>query len=37
MPRIDEEKRREFLKLIEEMGRKRLKKVKKQDGSFEYE
>jgi hypothetical protein len=37
LPRIDEDKRREILKLMDDMNRKRLKKVKRQDGSVEYE
>lgn len=33
LPRIDEEKRKEFLKLIEDMNKKKLRKVKLEDGS----
>jgi hypothetical protein len=29
LPRIDEEKRREFLKMIEDLGKKRVKKVRR--------
>jgi hypothetical protein len=38
LPRIDEEKRKEFLKIIEDLDRnKKFKKVKREDGSVDYE
>ena len=37
LPRIDEEKRKEFLKMIEEMNKKRVRKVVREDGVIEYE
>lgn len=38
LPRIDEQKRKEFLKIIENLhGNKKLRKVKREDGSYDYE
>jgi hypothetical protein len=37
LPRIDEEKRKEFLKMIEELDKKKVKKVVREDGVIEYE
>jgi hypothetical protein len=35
LPRIDEEKRKEFLKIIDDLNnKKRMKKVKREDGTF---
>lgn len=36
LPRIDEEKRRELLKMMDDLGKKKVKKVKHEDGSYEY-
>ena len=36
LPRVDEEKRNELLVMMEEMGKKKVKKIRHQDGSYEY-
>ena len=37
LPKINQEKRKEFMQMIEDMKKKKIRKVVKEDGSIEYE